>query len=134
MTGEAVIRALLVQASALTALVPVARIYPGLVAQDAALPAIAFSGISDVLLPTVSAYPGVELRRSRVSVTVLATDYPSIKALISEVIKACNYQRGAIAGLSVISVLRDLIGPDLRDDDRGVYRQSVDLVVTFQTP
>lgn len=133
MRAEKVIHTLLAAASPVTTLVG-DRIYPGIVPQGKALPALAVQHISSVELTTIDANAAFGLVKSRVQVTVLAANYPDQKTLLDEVRKACNYQRGVIQSVRVISVIRDNHGPDMRDDDAGIYTQSIDFQVTHQEP
>ncbi len=131
MHAEQVIRALLLQAGAVTALVS-DRCYPGQLPQGCPLPALVIEHISTVDLPTLDAAAAYGLTRSRIQVTVLASTYPAQKALAAAAVAACKYQRGLIAGIRVITVTRELLGPDQRDDDRSVFHQSIDFLITFQ--
>jgi len=133
MRAEKAIRTQLLAASAVTAVVA-DRIWPAQLPQGTAYPAIVITHISTVPLPTLDAFSAFGLMRSRVQVTVLANDYATQKALLDAVQQACNFQRGTFNGVKVNSTTRDLIGPDLRDDDRSVYLQSVDFLVVFVEP
>lgn len=133
MRAEKAIHALLMQAGTVTALV-VDRCYPGQLPQGCLLPALVVEHISTVDRPTLDAAAAFGLVQSRIQVTALASSYPQQKSLADAVVAACRYQRGVIAGVRVISVVRELVGPDLRDDDRSVFYQSVDFLVTFQEP
>ena len=133
MRAEKVVRALLMQASAVTALVA-DRCYPGELPQGCVLPALVVEHVSTVQLGTLDAASAYGLMQARIQVTGLASTYPALKTLLDAASTACNYQRGLIASVRVASVVRQLIGPDLRDDDRSVFHQSVDFVVTYQEP
>jgi len=133
MRAEKAIRSLLMGAGAVTALAS-DRCYPGQLPQGCALPALVVEHISTVPRPTLDAQAGFGLMQARIQVTGLAATYVQQKTLLDAVITACNYQRGVIAGVRVASIVRELIGPDLRDDDRSVFYQSVDFVVTYQEP
>ena len=133
MRAEKVIRSLLMAASGVTALVS-DRAYPHIIPQGATLPALAVEHISTVDLFTLDASAAYGLTQSRIQVTAIAKDYVTQKALLEEVRKACTYQRGTIAGVGVVSVLRDGVGPDIRDDDVGIFTQSVDFLVTYREP
>jgi Flp pilus assembly protein CpaB len=130
MRAEKAIHSLLTAASGVTALVGT-RIYPPPLPQNVALPAIAVEHISTVDVATIDANAGYNLVRSRIEVTVLAKDYATQKALIEAVRLALTYQRGTFAGVNVASILRDSVGPDLRDDDMQVFSQSIDFIVTL---
>lgn len=138
MRAEKVINALLKNASALTALLAGGSsnaIYGGgQLPQGTALPACVVEHVVTNELTTIDANAAFGLMRTRIQVTVLAKDYPTQKAVLEQVRIACNYQRGLIASVRVVSVLRDNVGPDLRDDDMQVYTQSIDFQVTYQEP
>jgi len=133
MRAEKAIRALLMQASAVTSLVG-DRCYPGPLPEGCPLPALVVEHVSTVPLPTLDAQAGYGLMQARIQVTGLAANYPAVKTLLDAVVTACNHQRGLIGGVRVASAVRVLIGPDLRDDDRSVFYQSVDFVVIHQEP
>lgn len=131
MRAEKVINTLLNAASGVTALVG-ARIYPLQLPQDSVLPALVYEHVVSTELTTIDAASAYALMQARIEVTVLAKDYATQKTLIEEVRKALNYQRGVVAGVSVASIVRDTLGPDLRDDDLQVYSQAIDFHVTFK--
>ncbi len=134
MRAEKAIRTLLTQAAGLTALVPAARMYPHTVPQGELLPALVIEHVSTVPRPTLDAQAAFGLMQARIQVTALAASYPAQQALVEQIVLACNYQRGLIAGVRVSSVVRELIGPDMTDDDRTVFHQSIDFLVTYQEP
>ena len=72
-------------------------------------------------------------RTSRVQVTAVGKPYPDIKALLDLVRRACNFQRGQIGGIDVVSVVRDTVGPDL-GDTAGNTIKSIDFKVTYHEP
>lgn len=130
MSAVKAIRALLVVSAPVITLVPATKIVAGVVPQATALPAISIMHISTVDLAAIDAQADFALVTSRVQVTVMAKDYPAIKALIDVVRKACNYQRGTIAGVGVASIVRDTVGPDFVNDDATIYYQTIDFKVT----
>lgn len=125
-----IIRALLVAAPAVTAKVPSERIVAGIVKEGAPLPALGITEIGDVPVGSFDAQAEYSVVTQRVQVTAMCKTYPEVKALIKLVRRACNFQSGQIAGESVISIVRDTIGPDL-DDAAGNCFQSVDFKVTY---
>ena len=128
MRAEEVIYALL-NVSAINALVG-NRITPMRAKQNDAWPALVTEYISGVELAPIAAGLGNQVMRSRVQVTAFAKTYAELKALLEQVRSACNYQSGTIAGVRVISVLRDSVSPDSRDDQLGLDMQSIDFMVT----
>jgi hypothetical protein len=133
MTAVAAILELLV-ASDVVAICPATDIVAGVVAQGADLPAISIMHISTVPFAAMDAQAEFNLVTSRVQVTAMAKDYPTVKTLLGAVRMACNYRRGLLAGVQVVSVVRDTVGPDLADDDATIHFQSMDFKVTFHEP
>lgn len=133
MAAEKAIVSLLGAAGPVTALVGT-RIYPLQVPQDAVLPALVFETISDTPLDRLDAAAAYNLVQARISVSVVASHYADVKAVLSAVRAACRYQRGLLGGVQVVSVLPDGTGPDLRDPDMALYSQSVDFLVTHHEP
>lgn len=137
MRAEKAITALLMQAAGLTALLArqADSVYGGgQLPQGTPLPAVVVEHISSNELTTIDANAAFGLVQSRIQVTAIAKTYPDQKAVLEQVRIACNYQRGVIAGVRVVTVLRDTVGSDQRDDDMQVYTQSIDFQVTFQEP
>lgn len=134
MSAEKVITALLKAAPGVTALVG-PRIFAGVIPQGTALPACAYNHISTVERnQALSMNEAVTVATSRIEVAAHAKDYPTQKALLSAIRTACRNKRGVFNGVTVESVLADTVGPDLRDDDAGIYMQTMDFKVTFKQP
>lgn len=136
MSGAAIITALLLADAVLLDLLlgEPDRLHVGVVPQNAPLPAVAIGQISGNPRNTLSSHEASVRRRERIQVTVLAKSYVEQRALIQTVRRACQYQRGTLAGMSQASVLPDLEGPDLRLDDPGIYMQTHDFTVSFNEP
>lgn len=138
MRAEKAIAYLLGNAAALTSLLAngAASIYPGQAPQGAALPLVVYEFVSGQQLTTIDANAPFGLMQARIQVTVLAAhgDYVTLKSALEQVRIACNYQRGVFNGVRIVSIIRDSVGPDLRDDDLQVYTQSIDFQVTYQEP
>jgi hypothetical protein len=125
-----VIRALLVAAAPVMARVPADRIVAGDVPVDASLPAIGIKEISSVPAGAFDAQAEYSIVTSRVQVTAISPAYPDVKVLLDLARRACNFQRGVLSGVDVISVVRDAVGPDL-SDTAGNSFQSIDFKVTY---
>ena len=134
MSGVAITRALLVANSALIAQVPSARIFSGVVPQATVLPAISVMEVVSTEVPTIDATAPTTIVDSRVQVTVIASTYPNAKTVHALARKACNYQRGTLAGYSVISVRRVNNGPDFTDPEAQICIQSIDFSVLYHEP
>ena len=131
MSAVKVIRALLAAHAPVLGLVPAARIVAGTVPQGMPLPAIGLTEISRVELPTVSRGQRAVQVTARVQVTVHASAYPEQKAVLQAARLGPGAHTGTMAGVAVRSVMRDVVGPDMTDDEAGVYQQSRDFKVVF---
>jgi Protein of unknown function (DUF3168) len=130
MRPEAVMFALLNASSAITALVG-ARISESRMVENDPYPALVLDLVSGNLIHPINAAQGPHLVQARVQVTALGKTVGDVKTLLEQVRLACEFQRGAIAGVTVVSIVRDLIGPDAKNDELGVYYQPHDYMVTF---
>lgn len=128
MRAEKVINTLLSSSVALTALVGT-KIYPGRIPQNTIMPAISYELVSSVEIAPINAQAGGVLLRSRVQVTVLARTYAEVKTIQEAVRSTLLFKSGLIAGVQVIGITRELIGPDDRDDELGLYMQGVDYLL-----
>lgn len=126
-----VIVALLAADAPLLALVPVEKIMAGVIPQGTSLPAVSVTEVSTVEISHIDAQAPYTLVDARVQVTVVAASYPAQKALLAAVRKACNYKRGTLVGVPVVSVRRGSNGPDFNDPETDFYLQSVDFHVIY---
>jgi len=127
-----VIRALLLGAEAVTARVA-DRVAAGDVAVDEGLPAIGLTEVVAVPIGAFDAQAEFSIVTSRVQVTVVGKAYPDVISIINLARRACNFERGQIAGVDVISVLRDTVGPDM-EDVAGNSIKTIDFKVTYHEP
>jgi len=125
-----VILELLLASGDVAAHVVAASIVPGVVREGAALPALGITEVSSVPVGAIDGQAEYSVVTARVQVTVMAATYPEVKSVLDLVRRACNFQRGQIAGVDVISVVRDTVGPDL-EDMAGNHFQSIDFKVTY---
>ena len=131
MSAVDVVRALLMAHAPVRALVDARNIVLGTVPQGAPLPAIGIREISQLELDTVSLGQAAVLVRARVQVTVMTKSYASQKAVLLAAKLSPGAHTGEIAGIAVRSVIREPVGPDLKDDDAGIFQQSRDFIVTY---
>lgn len=131
MSAVEVIRALLISNPPVITICPATKIALGIVPQRTALPALSVMHISTTGVSRIDAQAELALVTSRVQVTVMAKGYLAVKSLVAAVRKACNYQRGTLAGVNVVSVIRDTVGPDFANDDASIYYQTIDFKVTY---
>ena len=131
MSGVIVIRYLLANNVALTALVPAAKIMAGVIPIATVLPAIGVHHISTVERNTVAMNSAKVMATERVQVTVQTKRYSEQKSILELVRKACANKRATINSIAVDSILPAGAGPDLRDDDLDIFLQSRDFIVKF---
>lgn len=94
-------------------------------------PAIVIEVVSGTLVPPINAVAGMQTMQTRVQVTALGKNVSDVKNVLEQVRIACEFQSGLIAGVRVMSVLRDSIGPDTKNDEISVYLQSTDYMLTY---
>jgi len=129
MSGVAIVRYKLSQYSALTAVVPAARIQAGVLPEGTALPLISVAQTSSTPLNQVAQTSG--LRTDRVQVTVEAASYPDVRTLLALVRAALPYTRGTVNGIACDSIVPDIEGPDGFDNNLMSYFQSQDYIVNW---
>lgn len=131
MSAIKVIRALLIAHPPVLGLVPATRIVAGTVPQAMPLPAIGLTEISRNEMPTVSLGQRAVQVTSRVQVTVHADTYSEQKAVLQAAKLGPGTHTGTVADIIVRSVMRDIVGPDLKDDEASIFQQSRDFKVVF---
>lgn len=114
----------------LIAVVPAAKIMAGRIPQNTALPAIGVMHVSTVRRHPVAG-TATELCTSRVQITVHAATYPTQKSILVLIRAALPRTRGTVNGVVVDSLMHELDGPDMSDDEAGIFEESVDYVVKF---
>ena len=128
MRAEKVIFSLIDNDAGVAALVS-GRIYPSRLPQNTSMPALVYQVVSGTELTPIDAQAGYQVMRTRVQVTAMGKNYADVKNVLEAVRIACLYKSGMIASVKVISITRDSVGPDLRDDDLAFYIQSIDFMV-----
>jgi hypothetical protein len=128
MRAEKVVYTLLSGSTDLTGLVG-AKIYPGRIPQNTTMPAVSYELVSGVDIAPINAQAGGVLLRSRVQVNALARTYAEVKTIQEAIRGALLFKSGLIAGVRVIGITRELIGPDDRDDELGLYLQGIDYLL-----
>ena len=118
--------------SAVLAVVPAMRIVCGDLPINTVLPAISVKQISSVPTNLINTNEANKQHADRVQVTALFKgSYPSLKAFMKLILAACPSQRGLINGVTVDSIVPDMEGPDLYDQETDIYSQSRDFIVRW---
>lgn len=134
MSAVKVMRALLHAHPAVIALVPFERVVAGTVPQESELPAIGIKEIGRNEFATVARAEKRVLVRSRVQVTVYGKSYSEQKAVLLAAKLGPGVHTGMVAGVTVRSVVRGEVGPDLSEEDAGIFEQSRDFMVSYIEP
>lgn len=108
------------------------RVYSGDVPLNVMLPAIGVSEVSNTPVGAFDAQAEASLASSRVQVTVHVKTYPELAGALLAARRACNFGRGQIAGVDVVSIVRDVVGPDLEHESS--HSKSIDFMVTHYEP
>lgn len=133
MNGVVVMRTLLLAYGPVAALVS-DKVFAGTIPQGDILPAIGIKEISRTEQATVANDGPATLVTARIQVTVYSKSYPAQKALLLAAKLGAGVHTGEIAGVTVRSVLRDIVGPDMSDEDAGIFEQSRDFKVAYIEP
>lgn len=111
------------------------RCFPVVVPQGQSAPAITVRSISRLPRNTLGLAEANVHVRERLQVTAVCgrDDYPQLPALRRAVLQACASQRlAALGDASRIVVLADAAGPELFDDEVGLYVAPQDFLVSWQ--
>jgi hypothetical protein len=131
MSAVKVIRSLLTANTAVTAIAPAARIIAGIVPQGTPLPAISVAEVGCPFNPKIGEIGGNTEATSRVQVTAQTKDYGQAQNLVRLARKACNLQRGTVAGIQVVRIVADSLGPDMSGVDPDDVFKPIDFMVTY---
>jgi len=124
MSANKIIYNLLSTNSDLLAVIPASRMFFGSIPQNASLPALTYSLISENEI-TSQAMTTIKLR-SRVQITIATKDYKVTQEIRQLVKFACNHRQGVFNGIYTDSVIADGVGADFRDDELRVYYTTID--------
>ncbi|MCR4297506.1 MAG: hypothetical protein NUV75_01950 [Gallionella sp.] len=142
MSAVAVVRYLLTQAAAVTAIIPASRIVAGDLPLNFTLPAISVMEISSNPRNTVAMNGANVLHTERVQVSVLfkgpqgtpaGTGLPGVKGVLALLLAAVPHTHGTVNGFDVLSILPDQEGPDLQDVATSLYSGSRDFIVKYRS-
>lgn len=140
MSGVAVIRYLLANSAAVTAVVPASRIMAGDAPIATPKPLILVTQIGSVPYNTIRINETLKMHTDRVQVSYIfngpqasvpGTGYPGVYAMGKLVLAACPSQRGTINNFVVDSIIPEAEGPDLFDDTTSMYSRSRDFIVRY---
>lgn len=133
MSGVAIVTSILAANAPLTATVPAASIYGGLLPPGWTVPAITARQISGVQRTTVAMSEATKLMFERVRLNIHAASYAQQKAVLALVRTACANRNGTVAGFDLDSILPAGEGPDDLSPDPMVFEQSIDFMVRWRS-
>ncbi|MBN50031.1 MAG: hypothetical protein CMN85_10855 [Spongiibacteraceae bacterium] len=131
-SAEKVIYHLLSNASGVTNLVST-RIYPAVLSQGAAFPAVSYFRVSGNRHWLMGSDAGIVHQRMQVSSWSQGVEnYLQADQVAQEVRKALQRQRGTINGVEVIDILQDGDGAIIFEDEIEVYQAISDYQVIYR--
>lgn len=142
MSGVAVVRYLLTQAAAVTAIIPAARIIAGDLPLNTVMPAIAVMEIDSQPRNTVAMGLSNKLHTERVQVSVLfkgpqgtppGTGLPGVKGVLALLLAAVPHTHGTVNGFNVVDIRPESEGPDLQDVATSLHQGSRDFIVRWKS-
>jgi hypothetical protein len=98
--------------------------------QGATYPAVIYDVTGSPVSP-INAAAGAQLMQARVQVTVLSRDLTTLISIHAAVRAALEFKSGLVAGVRVVSILRELVGPGDEDQDAKVFMRPVDYAMLF---
>lgn len=140
MSGVSVVRYLLANNAPVVAVIPSARIIAGDLPLGTVLPAIAVTQISSVPFNLLRINEANKLHTDRVQVSALfygakatipGVGYLGVYQMMKLILAACPSQRGTINSFIVDSIVPDLAGPDLHDQESDLHSSSRDFLVRW---
>ena len=114
----------------LIAVVPVARIMPGVIPQGKSLPFIGVIHVDTVRRRNVFEGTGGYCT-ARLQVTVQASNYTQRDQVLDLIRTALPKTRGTVNGISVDSITHELDGPYFEDEATKSFIASIDYMITY---
>jgi hypothetical protein len=130
MSAQAVANALLSAAAGVTAIVGT-RLYPSELPEGITLPAAVIRLVSNVRAGAIDAAASQHLYRARLQVNALSAEFVQAQALRIAVKTAMRFQRGAIGGVTVASIVDEVDLPDDYDQDLHAFVAPADFIIVW---
>lgn len=104
----------------------------GQLPQNTAFPAIVFTIVDANPVPHLNFAIEPQMARARIQINPIAKTIGEVKDILSAVRSAMDFKlQQVFAGKKVISSRVQLLGPIEKDDDIGVFTQSVDYMLMY---
>lgn len=138
MSGPAILRHLIAHDAAFITLmgqmggtVSAATVKVGKIKANTVLPAVSIRLVSGTEFLPLDMDATRRLKTQRVQAMVHCKTAKQQQQLLAAVLAACPNTRGTLNGVHVDSVIPDGEGPDLSDEDAGIFEQSRDFIVRW---
>jgi hypothetical protein len=104
----------------------------GQLPQNSAFPAIVYTIVDANPMPNLNFSSGNQMARARIQINPIAKSIVEVKSILQAVRSAMDFKlQQVFAGKTVISSRVELLGPIEKDDEIGVFTQSVDYMLMY---
>lgn len=104
----------------------------GQLPQNTAFPALVYTIVDATAMPHLNFSTERQMARARIQINPIAKSIPEVKSILDAVRAAMDFKLQQVyATKTVISSRMELLGPIEKDDDLGVWTQSVDYMLMW---
>ncbi len=104
----------------------------GQLPQNTAFPALVYTIVDATPMPHLNYSVERQMARARIQINPIAKTISEVKSILEAVRAAMDFKfQQVFAGKTVISSRVELLGPIEKDDDIGVFTQSVDYMLMY---
>lgn len=104
----------------------------GQLPQNTAFPALVYTIVDATPMPHLNYSVERQMARARIQINPIAKSIPEVKSILDAIRAAMDFKLQQVyATKTVISSRMELLGPIEKDDDLGVWTQSVDYMLMW---
>lgn len=104
----------------------------GQLPQNTAFPALVYTIVDATPMPHLNYSVERQMARARIQINPIAKTIPEVKSILDAIRAAMDFKLQQVyATKTVISSRMELLGPMEKDDDLGVWTQSVDYMLMW---
>lgn len=104
----------------------------GQLPQNTAFPALVYTIVDATPMPHLNYSVERQMARARIQINPIAKTIPEVKSILDAIRAAMDFKLQQVyATKTVISSRMELLGPIEKDDDLGVWTQSVDYMLMW---
>lgn len=104
----------------------------GQLPQNTAFPALVYTIVDATPMPHLNYSVERQMARARIQINPIAKSIPEVKSILDAVRAAMDFKLQQVyATKTIISSRMELLGPIEKDDDLGVWTQSVDYMLMY---